>query len=360
MRAPDHPATGTPGGPGRRLRPFDRRLLGRLSAARWALTADVAAGLAGTLLLLAQASLLAAVLAGAAAARFHRVPTAELVALLVVVLARAGLVHLVEVSGRRAATSVLSRLRADLVRRFLRPGTTGPRGGSAALAAGAVQGVDGLETYFARYLPQVVLAVTVPPAVLVASALVDLQSALIMLVTLPVIPAFMALIGRSAGARSRESWRALVGLEAHFLDVVRGLPTLRAFNRGTAQLDTIREVTDRYRRTTMGTLRLSFLSGVVLDLAATLSTALVAVNLGIRLVDGSLALRPALTVLLLVPELYAPIRMVGALYHASADGLAGVEGILDALDEPEAGDPTPPGNASWTAPAAPRGGAASG
>jgi thiol reductant ABC exporter CydD subunit len=347
MREPDHPATGTraqsPGGPGRGLRPFDRRLLGRLSAARWALAADVAAGLAGTLLLLAQATLLAAVLAGAAAARFRQVPTAELVALLTIVLARAGLAHLVEVSGRRAATSVLSRLRADLVRRFLRPGAAGPRGGSAALAAGAVQGVDGLETYFARYLPQVVLAVTVPPAVLVASAMVDLQSALIMLVTLPVIPVFMALIGRSAGARSRENWRALVGLEAHFLDVVRGLPTLRAFNRGTAQLGTIREVTDRYRRTTMGTLRLSFLSGVVLDLAATLSTALVAVNLGIRLVDGSLALRPALTVLLLVPELYAPIRMVGALYHASADGLAGVEAILDALDEPEPGDPAAPG-----------------
>jgi thiol reductant ABC exporter CydD subunit len=364
MREPDHPATGTPaqppGGPGRGLRPFDRRLLGRLSAARWALAADVAAGLAGTLLLLAQAALLAAVLAGAAAARFRQVPTALVVALLAIVLARAGLAHLVEVSGRRAATSVLSRLRADLVRRSLRPGASGPRGGSAALAAGAVQGVDGLETYFARYLPQVVLAVTVPPAVLVASAVVDLQSALIMLVTLPVIPVFMALIGRSAGARSRENWRALVGLETHFLDVVRGLPTLRAFNRGTAQLDTIREVTDRYRRTTMGTLRLSFLSGVVLDLAATLSTALVAVNLGIRLVDGSLALRPALTVLLLVPELYAPIRTVGALYHASADGLAGVEGILDALDEPEAGDPTAPGKASRTAPAAPREGAASG
>jgi ATP-binding cassette, subfamily C, bacterial CydD len=336
MRKRDDPAGGTPtkqpGGPRRGLRPFDRRLLGRLPAARWALGADLAAGLAGTLLLLAQATLLAGVLAGAAASRLREVPTAQVVALLVIVLARAGLAHVVEVSGRRAATRVLSTLRAELVRRRLRPGAAEPRGGSAALAAGAVQGVDGLETYFARYLPQVVLAVTVPPAVLVCSAVVDLESALIMLVTLPVIPVFMALIGRSAGARSRENWRALVGLEAHFLDVVRGLPTLRAFNRGTAQLDRIREVTDRYRRTTMSTLRLSFLSGVVLDLAATLSTALVAVNLGIRLVDGSLGLRPALTVLLLVPELYAPIRMVGTLYHASADGLAGVEGILDTLD----------------------------
>lgn len=359
MREPDHPASQVErAGVRRGLRPFDRRLLGRLGAARWALAADVGAGLLGTLLLLAQATLLATVLAGAAASRFREVPAVQVTALLLVVLARAGLAHAVEVSGRRAATRVMSELRAELVRHRLRPGAGGTPGGSAALAAGAVQGVDGLETYFARYLPQVVLAVTVPIAVLVWSALVDLESALIMLITLPVIPVFMALIGRSAGARSRENWRALVGLETHFLDVVRGLPTLRAFNRGRAQLDTIHEVTDRYRRTTMGTLRLSFLSGVVLDLAATISTALVAVNLGIRLVGGTLELRPALIVLLLVPELYAPIRMVGSLYHASADGLAAVEDILDALDEDrapathQAAPPPPPVWGPWGAPPA--------
>jgi thiol reductant ABC exporter CydD subunit len=337
MREPDDAASQVERAGARRgLRPFDRRLLGRLGAARWALAADVAAGLVGTLLLLAQATLLGTVLAGAAASRFREVPAAQVTVLLLVVLARAGLARVVEVSGRRAATRVMSELRGELVRRRLRPGVAGAPGGSAALAAGAVQGVDGLETYFSRYLPQVVLAVTVPLAVLVWSALVDLESALIMLITLPVIPVFMALIGRSAGARSRENWRALVGLEAHFLDVVRGLPTLRAFNRGRAQLDGIHEVTNRYRRTTMGTLRLSFLSGVVLDLAATISTALVAVNLGIRLVGGTLDLRPALIVLLLVPELYAPIRMLGSLYHASADGLAAVEDILDALDSDRA------------------------
>jgi thiol reductant ABC exporter CydD subunit len=359
MREPDDPASQVERAGARRgLRPFDRRLLGRLGAARWALAADVAAGLLGTLLLLAQATLLATVLAGAAASRFREVPAAQVTTLLLVVLARAALAYVVEVSGRRAATRVMSELRGELVRRRLRPGAGWTPGGSAALAAGAVQGVDGLETYFARYLPQVVLALTVPLAVLVWSALVDLESALIMLITLPVIPVFMALIGRSAGARSRENWRALVGLEAHFLDVVRGLPTLRAFNRGRAQLDSIREVTDRYRRTTMGTLRLSFLSGVVLDLAATISTALVAVNLAIRLVGGTLGLRPALIVLLLVPELYAPIRMVGSLYHASADGLAAVEDILDALDEDEDGAPAahqaaPPAAAAWGAPVAP-------
>jgi thiol reductant ABC exporter CydD subunit len=329
-------------GQGDRLRPFDRRLLGRVRVARRTLAVCVTAGLAAALLLLAQMTLLAGVIAGAAEGRLDQVPALAVVALVAIVAARAGLAQLVELSGRRTATRVMSALRAELVERRLRPGAAGPgRGDSAQLAAGAVQGVDGLETYFARYLPQVALAVVVPAAVLWWSAAVDLTSALIMAVTLPVIPVFMSLIGRAAGARARANWEALVGLSGWFLDVVRGLPTLRAFNRGRAQITGIREVTDRYRRTTMGTLRLSFLSGVVLDLAATLSTALVAVTLGVRLVAGTIALRPALTVLLLVPELYAPVRAVATLFHASADGLAAAERILTTLDQVPP-TPTPP------------------
>jgi thiol reductant ABC exporter CydD subunit len=335
VAAPDRDAAVESSSSRRGLRPFDQRLLGRVAVARWALAADVAAGLTGTLLLLAQATLLAAVIAAAAAAGLRQVPTAQAAALVAIILARTGLTQVVEVGGRRAATKVMSALRAELVQRCLRPGDPQQfRADSAELATNAVHGVDGLETYFARYLPQVVLAVTVPAAVLVWSAAVDLESALIMLVTLPVIPVFLALIGRAAGARARANWQARVVLSAHFLDVVRGLPTLRAFNRGSAQIASIHAATDRYRRTTMSTLRLSFLSGVVLDLAATLSTALVAVTLGVRLVGGTLGLRPALTVLLLVPELHAPIRKVGTLFHASADGLAAVERILDILERP--------------------------
>jgi ATP-binding cassette, subfamily C, bacterial CydD len=319
--------------PGRRLRPSGRRLLARVVIARWTLALNVAAGLAGTLLLLGQMTLLAKVIADAAQGRLRQVSVALAVTLAVIIMARAGLAYVVEVSGRRTATKVMSALRAELVGRRLSSGAGDlERTDSAELATSAVRGVDGLETYFAQYLPQVVLAVTVPVAVLLWTAVVDLKSALIMVVTLPVVPVFMALIGRSASARSRANWQALVGLSAYFLDVVRGLPTLRAFNRGGAQTDHIRDATDRYRRTTMATLRLSFLSGVVLDLATTLSTALVAVTLGVRLVGGTLGLRPALTVLLLVPELYAPVRRVGTLFHASADGLAATERILDALD----------------------------
>ena len=320
-------------GQGRRLRPFDRRLLGRVAVARRALAVNLAAGLTGALLLLAQMTLLAGIVADAAQGRLRQVPAGLALALAAVIVARSGLAYVVELSGRRTAAKVMSALRAELVGHRLARGAAGRgRTDSAELATSAVQGVDGLETYFAHYLPQVVLACTVPVAVLAWSAVVDLRSALVMVVTLPVVPVFLALIGRSAGARSRANWQALAGLSSYFLDVVRGLPTLRAFNRGTAQIPHIREVTDRYRRTTMATLRLSFLSGVVLDLATTLSTALVAVTLGVRLVGGTMGLRPALTVLLLVPELYAPVRRVGSLYHASADGLAATERILDTLE----------------------------
>ena len=144
--------------------------------------------------------------------------------------------------------------------------------------------------------------------------------ALIMLFTLPLVPVFMWLIGRYTEAANRERWQALRQLATHFLDVVRGLPTLRAFGRARDQAASSRAVSDRYRRTTMETLRVSFLSGSVLELAATLGVALVAVTAGVRLADGGLGLQAGLTVLVLAPELYLPLRRLGAEYHASADG----------------------------------------
>ncbi len=209
--------------------------------------------------------------------------------------------------------------------------------------------MDSLETYFARYLPQLVLAALVPVIVLAWTFVVDPLSALIMLITLPLIPVFMALIGRATQARTRERWRALARLSNHFLDVIRGLPTLRAFNRGRAQTERIAATGEAYRAATMDVLRVSFLSGAVLDLLATLATALVAVTLGVRLIDGSVTLRDALIVLLLTPELYAPLRALAAQFHASADGLAAAERMLDLIgDEPAKRSPAGrPGD--WTA-----------
>ena len=187
---------------------------------------------------------------------------------------------------------MLSKLRLDLVKRRLRDRPAALDGAeSAEVATLAVGGVDALETTFARYLPQVVLAVVVPVAVLGLVASIDLVSAGIMLLALPLVPVFMWLVGRYTQRRTRRRWEALRLLATHFLDVVRGLPTLRSFNRGEAQAEQIARVGDDYRRATMGTLRVSFLSGTVLELAATLGIALVAVTVGVRLVEEASDLR---------------------------------------------------------------------
>ena len=257
-----------------------------------------------------------------------------LLALLVAVsVGRAAAASGFEVVGRRAATGVLASLRLELVERRLRDRPAALDGvESAEVATAAVSGLDALETTFARYLPQVVLAVTVPVAVLVFVAVIDPLSAGVMLLTLPLVPVFMWLIGRYTEQRARERWQTIALLATHFLDVVRGLPTLRAFNRGEAQAEQIRAVSEEYRRTTMATLRVAFLSGTVLELAATLGIALVAVTVGVRLVEGGIGFEAGLAVLVLTPELYLPLRNLAAQFHASADGLAVAQRLLDLVD----------------------------
>jgi thiol reductant ABC exporter CydD subunit len=328
------------------MRLLDPRLFDRGQAVRALLVADAGLGVLAALLVLAQAVLIARVAArgfGGASLAEVALPLGLLVG---VVAGRAIAAWGFEVAGRRAAARVVSRLRIELVERRLRDRPAALDGAeSAEVATAAVGGVDALETTFARYLPQAVLAILVPVAVIALVASIDFVSAGVMLLTLPLVPVFMWLIGRYTERRARERWRALSLLATHFLDVVRGLPTLRAFNRGTAQARRIEEVSDEYRRATMGTLRVAFLSGAVLELAATLGIALVAVTVGVRLVEGGLGFEAALTVLVLAPELYAPLRNLAAQFHASADGLAVAERLLDLADAPgvvSAGASVPP------------------
>jgi ATP-binding cassette, subfamily C, bacterial CydD len=312
---------------------LDPRLVHRAGAVRTMLAADVALGVFAALLVLAQAVLIAYVAARAFEGASLAEVTEPLIALIAVVAGRAAAAWGFESVGRRAATDVLSRLRLELVERRLRDQPAALDGAaSAEVATGAVVGAAALETTFARYLPQVVLAVIVPVAVLVLVAVIDLVSAGIMLLTLPLVPVFMWLVGRFTERRTHERWQALTLLATHFLDVVRGLPTLRAFNRGEAQAARIAEVSDQYRRTTMGTLRIAFLSGAVLELAATLGIALVAVTIGVRLVGGGIGLQAGLTVLVLAPELYLPLRNLAAQFHSSAEGRAAAERLLDLID----------------------------
>ena len=319
------------------MRALDRRLLQRARPVRRLLALDVALGLAAAVLVLLQATLLARIVAQAFAGASFRDVSRDLVLLGLAFAGRGALAWGFEVAGRRAASSVLSELRLALVRRRLRDQPLALDGVEAGeVAASAVQGVEGLEAYFARYLPQIVLASVVPLAVIAWVATLDLASAGVMLLTLPLVPVFMWLIGRYTEERTRERWQALRLLSGHFLDVVRGLPTLQAFNRSRAQARVLAEVGERYRRTTMGTLRVGFLSGSVLELAATLGVALVAVTVGVRLAGGSLGLQAGLTVLVLAPELYLPLRQLAAQFHTSADGLAVAERMLALLEAPPA------------------------
>jgi thiol reductant ABC exporter CydD subunit len=317
------------------MRALDPRLLQRARPARLLLGTDIAIGLATALLILFQATLFARIVARAFNGAALPDLWTDIVLLAAVFALRGALAWGFETTGRRAASAVLSELRLALVERRLRAqpaALDGVEGGE--IAAASVQGVDALEAYFARYLPQVVLACVVPVLVLAWVGRIDLESALIMLLTLPLVPLFMWLIGRYTEQRTRERWQALRLLSTHFLDVVRGLPTLRAYNRSHAQAAAIVDVSESYRRATMGTLRVSFLSGSVLELAATLGIALVAVTVGVRLVDGDLGLEAGLTVLVLAPELYLPLRRLGAEFHSSADGLAVADRMLSLLDAP--------------------------
>ncbi|HUA47659.1 MAG TPA: thiol reductant ABC exporter subunit CydD [Solirubrobacteraceae bacterium] len=319
------------------MRALDPRLVRRTQSARPLLTVDVALGIATALAVLLQATMLARIIARAFDGAPVRHLWPEFAVLLAAFALRGACVWGMEVAGRRAAWSVLSELRLALVQKRLRSQPIATDGANGAeLAAVAVQGVEGLEGYFARYLPQAVLASVVPFMVIAWVAFVDWESALIMLLTLPLVPIFMWLIGRYTEQRTQERWHALRRLSSHFLDVVRGLPTLRAFGRAGDEVAVLSQVSERYRTTTMETLRVSFLSGSVLELAATLGVALVAVTAGVRLVGGDLGLQAGMTVIVLAPELYLPFRRLGAEYHASADGLAVAERMLSLLDAPDA------------------------
>jgi ATP-binding cassette subfamily C protein CydD len=320
--------------------PVDPRLLRYARAARSYLVVTVALGLAGTALILAQAGLLARALATAARGGVAATLAGTLIALLIVVVLRAAVSYGGEVTALRAAAAVKSQLRNALTERALRLGPVwlgGQRAGEIVTLS--TRGLDGLDPYFARYVPQLVLGVLVPIAVVARVAAADWISAVVIAVTLPLIPVFAVLVGWHTKAQTRRQWRLLAILGGHFLDVVEGLPTLKVFGRARAQEDAIAKVTDDYRTATMSTLRVAFLSALVLELAAAVATALVAVEVGLRLLDGHMGYETALLVLLLTPEAYLPLRAVGSQFHASMEGAAAAGRAFEILDTPVPDEP---------------------
>lgn len=318
------------------VKPIDPRLLRYARATRLFLLAVVVLGAVGAALVIAQAMLIAEVVVGAFQHGFSATELrSPLVLLVAVAIGRGVVAWLTELAAHRASAAVKSELRGRLLERaaLLGPGwLSGQRTGS--LVALATRGVDALDDYFSRYLPQLGLAVVVPVAVLARIVTEDWVSAAIIVGTLPLIPLFMVLIGWATRAQMDRQWRMLSRLSGHFLDVVAGLPTLKVFGRAKAQAESIRKITGEYRQATMRTLRIAFLSSFALELLATISVALVAVTIGMRLVHGEMDLYVGVVILVLAPEAYLPLRQVGAQYHAAAEGLAAAEEIFAVLETP--------------------------
>ncbi|MEV7021745.1 thiol reductant ABC exporter subunit CydD, partial [Kitasatospora sp. NPDC093558] len=318
------------------MRPVDPRLLGHARTTRAFLAGSVLLGGAGAVLVVAQASLLAEVVVRG----FQQKATAgeltgPLVLLALTAVGRGLVGWLTELTAHRSVARVKSTLRRRLLDHATALGPSylaGRRTGE--LTTLATRGIDALDDYFARYLPQLALAVAVPVIVLLRIAGADVTSAAIIAGTLPLIPLFMVLIGMATQSRMDRQWQTLARLSHHFLDVVAGLPTLKVFNRARAQAATIARITADYRRATLRTLRIAFISSFALELLSTLSVALVAVSIGFRLVDGTLDLETGLLILILAPEVYFPIRQVGALYHSSVEGLTAADEIFEVLETP--------------------------
>ncbi|MCW7941989.1 ABC transporter [Streptomyces hygroscopicus] len=318
------------------MKPIDPRLLRHARATRLFLGSVVALGSVGAALVIAQAMLIAEVVVGAFQ---HHQSAGELrtplLLLLTVAVGRALVSWLTELAAHRASAAVKSELRGRLLERAgaLGPGWLGTQR-TGSLVALVTRGVDALDDYFSRYLPQLGLAVVVPVAVLARIVTEDWVSAAIIVGTLPLIPLFMVLIGWATRSQMDRQWRLLSRLSGHFLDVVAGLPTLKVFGRAKAQVESIKRITGAYRQATMRTLRIAFLSSFALELLATISVALVAVTIGMRLVHGDLDLYTGLVILVLAPEAYLPLRQVGAQYHAAAEGLSAAEEIFAVLETP--------------------------
>lgn len=333
-------------------KPVDPRLLRYARASRWFFAAVAAIALAQTAVIVAFAWLLTRAVTDAIDGMPLAALTPTLGALALVVAARALLLWAREAVAARAAARVQSQLRAALVDAI---GTLGPEWlagrNSASLAVIAGRGLDALEAYFGRYLPQLVQTVVATPLILAVMWWADWISGLTVLLTLPQIPIFMVLIGLATRAVQQRQWGTLQRLAARFADTVQGLSTLKVFGRQHRAAASIERVTDDYRRETMRVLRVSFLSGFALEFLASISVAIVAVSIGFRLIDGALALGVGLFVLLLAPEAYLPLRQVGVQFHAAAEGIAATDDVFDVLDAARARGPRPVSGASAPSPA---------
>jgi len=314
--------------------PINPRLLREAGATRGFIIGVGATGVAQSFLVIAQATIIAGTVTHVFDTRTIDGVWAAVGWLLLVFAGRGVLTWLTSVLAHRASVGVKSSLRRRvLAARLANPGS---QTSTASIVTVMTSGLDAIDAYFGKYLPQFLLSATVPIIVGVAVAIHDLTSMIIVIVTVPLIPIFMVLIGRTTQAQVARRFKVQLRLANHFADLVAGLPTLQVFGRARAQAKGLAASEGESRRHTMGTLRVAFLSAGVLELFATLSVALIAVTIGFRVLAGDLDLNTALYVLVLAPEIYIPIRMVGVHFHDSANGDAAANAAYAIIDAAEA------------------------
>ncbi|MCL4395228.1 MAG: thiol reductant ABC exporter subunit CydD, partial [Chloroflexi bacterium] len=324
---------------------LDRRLVEQLERARVWFAVTIALGAIGGALIIAQASELSKIVASVF---LHGARIGDLwprlLLLIGIMSARAVIVWAGEVSAFRIAARVKTDLHARLVDQLLRLGPAYVRGERTGdLLTAATDGIEALEAYYSQYLPQLVLAALVPLSILLFVAPIDLLSAVVLLVTGPLVPLFMILIGRAADALTRRQYSALSRMSAHFLDVLQGLTTLKILRASREQSSAIARVSERFRDATMDVLRVAFLSAFALETIATISTAVVAVEVGLRLLYGQMQFEPAFFILILAPEYYLPLRLLGTRFHAAMSGAAAGNRLFEILStEGKSPDPLQP------------------
>ncbi len=315
---------------------MNRRLQSLARNSRLALTLTILAGLLGGLLTIWQASILSGVIAGVFLEKRTLATLLNPLLLALGVIALRGLASWI---GSVAATNMAVRIKTDLRQRLfahllaLGPAyVSGERTGE--LTSAAIEGVEALDAYFSQYLPQLAISALVPLAILILVFPLDPLSGVILLITAPLIPVFMILIGKSAEALNKRQFETLSRLSAHFLDSLQGLTTLKLFGASKSHAKTIDQVNQHFRDATLSVLRVTFLSALALEWIATLSTAVIAVEVGIRLLYGQMAFPEALFLLIIAPEFYIPMRMLGLRYHAGMSGVTAARRIFEILDAP--------------------------
>ena len=312
-------------------------------------------GAAGGLVVILQARQLSAILTAVFIGGQSRPAVAGMfVPLLLILAVRALVAWGADASAGHLAVNVKENLRSQLIRHLFRLGPAYTRGeNSGELANTALQGVETLDAYFSQYLPQVALAGLVPLIVLVMVFPVDWLTGLILVLTAPLIPIFMILIGKASEAATRRQWSALSRLSAYFLDTLQGLRELKLLGQSQRQAERVTQAAEQYRLTTMNVLRVTFLSALVLEMVGTISTAVIAVQIGLRLLHGQLIFEQAFFILLLAPEFYLPLRLLGQRFHAGANGIQAARRIFNILNTaalPEPAGISAPAGTTLTSP----------